>query len=262
MDIQNMLMCGGSALVGAGILKGPVETLNEFWYIHFGKNIHQEAEILKAKAEKNKQLFGENIITEVKNIPEENLKEPKTNIIGPAMEASKYYVEEPELRSMFAKLIASSMDKTKDAIIHSSYVEIIKQMSPLYANNLICIYNSHRNQAPICKYNLMFTNHTNLNLYTNIFLSNPSCSDQNSLSPSLSNLERLGLIKMDYSQWISNEEYYKDFYNTKEYFESERTLEDYKKTNLPNDLVADKIDTQKGIADLTPFGKNFVRTCM
>lgn len=87
--------------------------------------------IIKAKAIRDKSLekFLNELDEEVNKIPENRVKEPPLYIVGPALEdAIKYYCDEEYLRKMFARLIASSMDS--DNIVHPSYIEIIKQLSP------------------------------------------------------------------------------------------------------------------------------------
>jgi len=80
-----------------------------------------------------KRKIEENIL----GIPEVNLIEPSTRIVGPAIEASKYFIEEEYCRDMFAKLIASSCDLSKANSVHPSFPEIIKQLTPLDARFLI-----------------------------------------------------------------------------------------------------------------------------
>ncbi|WP_267814141.1 Abi-alpha family protein [Staphylococcus aureus] len=50
------------------------------------------------------------------SVPENNLQEPQFSLLGPALEASKFYISEKTLSNMFAKLIASSMDDRKKLI--------------------------------------------------------------------------------------------------------------------------------------------------
>ncbi|MBT2721454.1 DUF4393 domain-containing protein [Bacillus sp. ISL-46] len=59
--------------------------------------------------------------------------EPPLSIVGPALEASKFYIEEEELRSMFAKVVAASMDNRQASYVHPAFIEIIKQLSPVDA---------------------------------------------------------------------------------------------------------------------------------
>lgn len=91
--------------------------------------------MLKSK----RDIYLENYIKDLKEkvdkIPEENLSEPSAHIIGPALEAiGKYYYNVEHVKEMYANLICSSLDKNKVEMIHPSYLEIIKQMSPLEAD--------------------------------------------------------------------------------------------------------------------------------
>lgn len=72
----------------------------------------------------------------VENIPPENLISPQLHTIGPAIEASKFYMENEVLRGMFVNLILSSVDSTKLTDTHPSFTEIIKQLSPYDATCL------------------------------------------------------------------------------------------------------------------------------
>ena len=71
------------------------------------------------------------------HVAAEKRRDPSLAVVGPAIEASKFYIEEEDMREMFANLIAASMDDRLTNEVHSSYVEIIKQLSPLDAQNLI-----------------------------------------------------------------------------------------------------------------------------
>jgi hypothetical protein len=52
---------------------------------------------------------------------------------------AKYYVDTEELSEMFSNLIAASMNSDKLNEDHPSYVDVIKQLSPLDAKNLTMI---------------------------------------------------------------------------------------------------------------------------
>lgn len=98
----------------AGLFSGPVQTLQDWWYVNFGHTISTQAALLKATREANVEKLKNDILQEVASIPPENVQEPSIKILGPALEASKYYIEEKELRKMFAKIIANSLDSQKD----------------------------------------------------------------------------------------------------------------------------------------------------
>ena len=112
----------------AGVFAGPIQTLQDWWYINYGHNASNRAALLRAKNEIDVENLRNSTLQQVATIPPENVQEPPLKILGPALEASKYYIEEEELRSMFAKILASSFDDRKNSIIHPSFVEIIKQL--------------------------------------------------------------------------------------------------------------------------------------
>ncbi|GHV39499.1 hypothetical protein FACS189490_03210 [Clostridia bacterium] len=67
------------------------------------------------------EAYKASIYKKLKLIPEENVIEPKTQIVAQALDDSKFCVEEPALREMFAELIASASDKTKEDTVHPSF---------------------------------------------------------------------------------------------------------------------------------------------
>ena len=80
--------------------------------------------------------FRDSLNKKIDAIPEDKRVLPPLNVVGPALEASKYYIENEVLREMFAELISSSMNSDKTGLAHPSFAEIIKQLSPLDAKLL------------------------------------------------------------------------------------------------------------------------------
>lgn len=83
---------------------------------------------VKAKRDKNIELFLQDLNKKVDDIPEEKVKNPPLSIVGPILDlVYKYYHDEEHLRKMFANLIASSMNVDND--VHPRYINIISQLS-------------------------------------------------------------------------------------------------------------------------------------
>ena len=87
--------------------------------------------------------YKKKITENIHGIPEDKLIEPPIRIVGPAIEASKYFVEEEYCRDMFAKLIASSCDSSKTKSVHPAFPEIIKQLTPMDAKFLMLFKNNN-----------------------------------------------------------------------------------------------------------------------
>ena len=135
---------GFSAL--AKVFDGPFKTIEDLWYMHFGHKYALE----RAKYEAGVEALKAETIAELQKIKPENQIEPKLCIAGTAMDAAKYFVEEPDLRTMFAKLIASASDISKVTTVHPAFVEIIKQLTPFEAK-ILKNTNILLSAKPICK---------------------------------------------------------------------------------------------------------------
>lgn len=131
-----------SGAAAAGAFKGPIETLTQIWHLTLGRFADDAFQKYKVQQAINTEKFKKSLETNIEKVPEENIQEPKISIVGPALEASKFYMNEDEIREMFSKLIASSMDKTQADNIHPSFVEMIKMLSPLDAQNLYYLYHN------------------------------------------------------------------------------------------------------------------------
>ena len=79
--------------------------------------------------EKIEDYITTRVSEKLKNIPEENITTPPTEIAGPAVEALRFSGNDKNLRELYANLLASSMDINTQYLIHPGYVEIIKNLS-------------------------------------------------------------------------------------------------------------------------------------
>lgn len=185
------------------------------------------------------------------------------------------------------------MDKTQSINIHPSFVEIIKVLSPLDAQNLYSLY--HGRDETISK--IRVTNKENGNYtdhFNHIFLGNPECQDNNLIEFSIDNLIRLKLVDVSYSKYKSDDSLY-DKHRENELFLKFKTEQEELQqslTTLLNSLLNGRLLTDtdsnaplpaslqenylnlkqvvqekeikvvKGIIQLTAFGKNFCKVCL
>lgn len=233
----------------AGLFAGPVQTLQDWWYVNFGHTISTQAALLKATREANVEKLKNDILQEVASIPPENVQEPSIKILGPALEASKYYIEEKELRKMFAKIIANSLDSQKSDKIHSSFIEIIKQLDVLDAKILRYLKREHfgvQSAVPTMKIYLKLENGSRTILPL-IFLTD-EFTDISKNAVSLVNLERLGLISIRTDAWLTDESNY-DF--TRNYPTITHILQNHPEFTL-----------DKSCFSITEYGQNFIDSCV
>ncbi|KMK50930.1 hypothetical protein RO21_09100 [[Actinobacillus] muris] len=283
-----------SGLAVAGGLKGPIESLTQIWNLTLGRfpdNAYQKYKIRQAE---NLKKYAQEVKENIEKIPEENIQEPKISVVGPALEASKFYMEEDEIRGMFAKLIASSMDKTQSDNIHPSFVEMIKMLSPLDAQNLYYLYHSGDETISKIRTTIKETGSYTDN-FRHIFLGNPECQDGSLIEPSIDNLIRLKLVDVTYDEYKTDDSLYNKHRENALFLEFKHQQEDIQKQNkelldyvanggllkdanthepLPTQIqeniikqmkqsVQEKeIDIVKGIIRLTALGRNFCKVCL
>ena len=116
-------------------------TLTDIWEIVFGGITHY-ADKRKLRYAAELEKMNIELHKEANAIPLDKIIEPDIQIVAPALEASKYCVEKAELRSMYVKLIASSLNSDKAPFIHPIFTDIIQKMSSTDAKLFNAIANN------------------------------------------------------------------------------------------------------------------------
>lgn len=183
--------------------------------------------------------FQESVVKQLALIPDVNRKIPNRNIAAPIMDATESYIHDPEIRSMFATLLASSADSIKESMVRPAFVQIIKEMSPIDAKILSSL------SAPVYPVAQLQSNEGNgsVTLQTNLFQNIPNFGSVDQVSSSLSNLKRLGLVEIVYDVHLSAEHAY-------DLLEQQIGLSVLKAKNP-------KIEIKHGVLEMTPIGKDF-----
>ncbi|WP_243091728.1 DUF4393 domain-containing protein [Streptococcus dysgalactiae] len=263
-----------SVFITQGGLKPIFTSLNYKWYAKYGYKFEQEAKLkeinneyvyeVKRKELENIQNFKNDIDTELAKIPSEKVVTPTEYVLNPALSEAEHFITDDSLRKMFAKLIASSFHYDKQKLLHSTFVQIIKELSPLDAQNLTILKDGNK---PIVSLKLKGTlKQLDMIGYirevNNLFLENKEFNNK-IIHSSLINLQRLGLIEIDYSTKLLsiNDLVYKKFQETEEYKEIENLMTDIN-NNKNADIVPNGILMDKGVVSLTEFGKNFTSICL
>lgn len=197
--------------------------------------------------------YKNKITKKVLNVPEENITEPSIRIVGPAIEASKFFIEEEYCREMFANLIASACDDSKKNIVHPSFPDIIKQITPLDAK-LLALFEDDYSFAVsglIAKYEnnkvtpfayLLFDLKTKNDMFSE--------EEQINLTKTIENLRRCGLLELNRDILELNYDY-------------ERFRNHWMYNMFDESIYGDcKIEIIKYRIELTVFGNEFLKCCV
>ena len=223
-----------------------VSTLLDF----FNNTILYPMQKYNLYAENKLNNFARELQEKALKIPNENLIEPKVNILGPSIEALKYNLDEEHIKEMFTNILISDIDNRKNKKIHPSFIEIVKQLSSEDAKDLKFLKEIGKNDLPIMniKYNL-----TTSGFFfptKNIFLIHDNDVYDSDVIV-INNLVRLNLITIDYAHCLTNKEIYEQGFNKiKPYFD------------IPKNSNVKELGYDKGILSFTQFGKDFIDICL
>ena len=235
------------------------EPIKDIWDATIGSWIGFWADKKRLDRQLKLEDYKKKILAEYGKIPEDKKLDPRLSIIGPVLEASKFYIDEEILRDMFAKLIANSMNADKQQFINAAFVEIIKQMSPLDAEILKSFV--VQRQQPISRF-IEYRRDREKNLKRDEFFTlvdvvytTPKIDNLDNLNliangVSINNLSRLGLIECSLSQL--GERLAED----NNYEVHQRIMEKIFMAQHPD------VDIMKGFVKITPLGSAFIQCCM
>lgn len=198
------------------------------------------------------QAFKNKIENKMEKISSEKLIEPPMDIIAKSIDGLRYIPDKEDLKEMFANLMVNSCNSDYSEKTHPRFVEIIKQLSTTDAiiiKSLSC--NSLLASYPIAKI-LLKKGTGQKELFTHYF-DNSLNLEFETVSASISNLITLGLITVTYSEYIQNATAYEKLYNTSLY----KDFQNFEKSQQEYTL-----ELQRGILNLSPFGRIFVEVCI
>ena len=112
--------------------------------------------------EKIETIVHQYLQEQLREISPEALKSPELEIAVPVLQALVYCGENEDLRGMYLRLLASSMEIKKEKQSHRAYVQIINQLSPLEAR-LIAEFRPKENI-----YNQPYTGGVTMKTYRNL----------------------------------------------------------------------------------------------
>jgi len=186
----------------------------------------------------------------LEHVSEDKIVTPEAYVAVPAIQAISYSMDSEELRNLYANLLAKAMNSDTKDIVHPSFVEIIKQMSPV--DSLVFKTIMERDANPLI--NLCYENDMmdSILLVSNITDINVTSGEIVSIS--IDNLIKQGLISIPIDEYYSDEHYYDKILNSKFYLEK---YQSYPKKENGLDLMPDF-----GMIRKTNLGLAFYDVCV
>lgn len=227
----------------------PAETFKNVWKFIFGP-VDDFLIRSNAKREIEREKYIEAIKNNADSILPENLQNPDIELLAPALEASKYFLNEDAHRDMFAKLVASSFDKSKKLLIHHSFANIITQLNPLDAKILRYL----PAEFYLLSCHIICTN-GNESICRDLLVNDAFSDELMQTNVSTNNLERLNLIGVMHNATL-----------LKVNGEHKPTIDLFKATKHYSDLhkvfPGAKFDIFTEPSYLTPLGHSFRQICL
>ena len=201
-----------------------------------------------AQKEYNLSKTEKLLAQKLQNIKPEKIVSPEAYVAIPAIQAIAYCINNEELQNLYANLLANSMNIDTKESVHPSFVEIIKQMSPIDADIFKIIFEAkHTPLIDLSTYNHITSK--------NLIVKNISWItkyDYSLISLSLDNLSRLMLIDIQKNP-SGNKDIYDMVKETHYYSQTQKRLHMRSSNNV--------IETYKSIQK-TYLSTSFYKTCV
>ena len=150
--------------------------------------------------DETKKLLAQKLET----IDPEKIVEPEPYVAVPAIQAISYSMNSEELRNLYANLLAKSMIADTKGSVHPSFVEIIKQMSPMDAQIFKIIMESQI--RPLIDIKIKTKNEGFDLIYEHCSWISQFSIQQ--CCTSFNNLSRLGLIEIPFGESYTSKQNY------------------------------------------------------
>ena len=228
------------------------KTFGDLWYLVFG-GISHLADKRRIKYASNLEKYKKELSNSIDEIPEDKRIEPDFQITTQALENSKYCISSDILRKMFVNLISGNMNRDSEPLSHPSFPEVLKQMDETDAKILMEL--KQTGEAPIAVFDkISKDNHGIIPYFVNAYISILFCIPLHKCARSLTFLERVGFITLQYDTYFDDETRYAPFKKL-DFF---KEIDSYIQSEEPNSLLT----IRKGICRTTPLGKDFIELCV
>lgn len=193
----------------------------------------------------------------LEKVEPEKIVTPEAYVAVPAIQAISYSMDSEELRNLYANLLAKAMNSDTKDLVHPSFVEIIKQLSPI--DSLVFKTIMEREANPII--DLIYVKIENpkfpipiANRHIANNISDINIAPIETVCLSIDNLIKQGLISIPEGKSYTETELYDNIFNSQFYLEQQR--------NHPKTPDGFEFSHTKKMIDNTNLGISFYNICV
>lgn len=189
-------------------------------------------------------------------IPEENKTQPRTSVLGPSLETLKYNLDEEHIKEMFINLLSNELDNRKQSKISPAFIRIVAELSKKDALFLKKFKDYNTDAFTAIEVKIKTEGMEGSSFFKRAictsYKKDNGITSMSTYTPDgvvLDNLQRLKLINVYFDKFFPEQE--------NEYLELFSTT-----TNRIHLADNDTFIYDKGIVELTDFGKCFIDICL
>lgn len=195
--------------------------------------------------------YANKISTNISSIPENNRDPSKLNLVLKAVDDSKFRLDEEDMRTAFARLIAQGLDNRVNDNFYPAYSDILSSMSVKEAKLIRKIYSNYHHRVPTEETCAKNTHGSRRGLLAKTYLFDNFEDGTGELDIPIDLLQHSGLIRVYDNQWLTGD-HYMTLYNS--YEEKWRCAN---KTNVLNISSDETLEFIEGYVMFTDFGDSF-----
>lgn len=208
------------------------------------------------KEDLNTEDMNKILESKLQSIDPEKIVQPEPHVAVPAIQAMSYCMECEELREMHASLLAASLNRDEKDKVHPGFIEIIKNMSPLDARLFRELSENETNPVMEIRWE---KGEAYSIILTHYYMMKETDATYESVSISLENLKRLGLINISYTEQYTDPSAYDALTQNPDYLKAKKEYEE-KEPYLP-EQDRRVITPVCGSIAVTPLGTLFKEIC-
>ncbi|MDE6435763.1 MAG: DUF4393 domain-containing protein [Lachnospiraceae bacterium] len=188
----------------------------------------------------------------LEHVGEDKIVTPAAYVAVPAIQAISYSMDSEELRNLYANLLAKAMNSDTKDQVHPSFVEVIKQMSPIDSS----VFKMIMERMPNPLIDLIYKNDDghSVTLKTNIIDIDNKITTVEHASVSIDNLIKQNLIFVPEDSHYSNERVYDKLIKSEYYLTQEQLY--------PPTKDGFKFTYKKRMIEKTNIGSSFYEICV